>query len=285
VILIAAVLAAGFLHADPYCSANGKYCVEYGELAGDDATTVPLRLIANGEIARQVVIMLSWGRPLVSDDGRFIAFTPDWHSEGEIRIMRWGESDASSIPLADVATPNDLIYGDAWWSIEGDHLIAAVRSSIDRPNERENIEIDLERGKVLTPIHDIYPLPHVYIEHAQIPLKTRCGGDPSAIAVSTSALLDNLIDSPMPDYPVVAQKARVGGHVFVTVVIDERGEVACVETSQIPFGVGEAARAAVKTWTFRRFRSGGKVHRVTGTFTLVFRRVEREEWKRISRER
>lgn len=144
-----------------------------------------------------------------------------------------------TLNVRDVFTPHDQLWlcsgRDAVrWSL-GSALQAhvLVTDTIrDAPESRfATVEIDLDER---------HPAP----ERDFCPDVVRIAADPGAI-------LPSAIHREMPEYPVVAIKARISGVVRAQLVIGRDGTVTSVTiTKPLPFGLDEAVRTALRQWTF-----------------------------------
>ena len=81
------------------------------------------------------------------------------------------------------------------------------------------------------------------------------------------------IDAPQPIYPEIARRARIEGVVLLSTILDKSGRVTDVKvTKDLPFGLGDAAAAAVARWRYRPATLNGNpvavYLQVTVTFTL-----------------
>ena len=74
----------------------------------------------------------------------------------------------------------------------------------------------------------------------------------------------------MPEYPVIAVKAHIGGVVPLRFLIDESGEVACTASTQFPFGIGQAVTIAARRWRFAPFTANGRATKATGELLVHF---------------
>lgn len=280
------------------CSNNGRYCVEqadvrYSDPERYDGGVRPLSLLehqANGSyvVLRELLTDPLFDAALVSDDGRFIV------SVGQtITILRNDGRIVRRMELDELITRNDL-YGPPpfplrRWSIKTDRLVLTVPASITTGDDAlyEDVEIDLERGELLTLKHDIYPPLRVYAraekaDEPPVPEEAWDGPACSADGVermTSEELLASAVETSIPQYPDIAGKVRIGGAVRIDVVVDERGRVVCSRVKRFAFGVSDAVERALLAWRFRPRSSP-----VTGRFVMEFGRVEHAEWKRIVEE-
>ena len=93
-------------------------------------------------------------------------------------------------------------------------------------------------------------------------LPLRVGGDVKAPVV---------IERVEPAYPPEAAKARIAGIVIIEAIIDETGRVTDERVlKDLPFGLGDAAVAAVKQWRFRPGTLNGRPVPVLFNLTVSF---------------
>jgi periplasmic protein TonB len=80
------------------------------------------------------------------------------------------------------------------------------------------------------------------------------------------------IDRVLPRYPTVARRAGVQGPVVVRGIVRKDGRIDDVEViKDLPYGLGEAARDAVRRWRFRPATYRGEPIDVYYTVTVNFR--------------
>jgi len=88
------------------------------------------------------------------------------------------------------------------------------------------------------------------------PLLTDKAG--KAIWLDTNALLKNATHCVAPQMPPLARQARIDGYVLVDILVDGKGNVACVKLIHgHPLLAGSAVDAA-KDWTFRPRKQKGR---------------------------
>jgi TonB family protein len=87
-----------------------------------------------------------------------------------------------------------------------------------------------------------------------------------------------LLGGPKPEYTPEARQARVVGNVIMMAMIDREG---CVRQARVlkgqPFGLGEAAAAAVRRWTFRPATYQNRPVAVDYVLTVTFQPDENPE--------
>jgi TonB family protein len=60
------------------------------------------------------------------------------------------------------------------------------------------------------------------------------------------------VREPLPQYPIVAVKARISGQAIVDLFVSEAGDVVSAQVVKpLPFGLSEAALEAARAWKFR----------------------------------
>lgn len=80
-----------------------------------------------------------------------------------------------------------------------------------------------------------------------------------------------LIKKVLPEYPTIAQRARVEGTVYLQVLVNEEGDISEVKVLQgHPLLVDEAVRA-VKQWKYSPTLLNGEPVPVVSTVTVIFR--------------
>lgn len=149
-------------------------------------------------------------------------------------------------------------------SEKDERLILSYRRS-DVPDAGTNERrVDLETVKMLDEKRPIYPAALVY-------------------ATATDGMgefFSGIADAPLPEFPSIADKARIRGLVILEVVVDDRGGVESVRVVKpLPFGCSEAAVTAVRQWRFRPFRAGGQLVKATGTIRFHFADLDETSWK------
>lgn len=104
--------------------------------------------------------------------------------------------------------------------------------------------------EVLEPVYDLPPVdPTFDFPEAPPPAEPEHTG-PYVIGGPVNAPVR--LEAPMPLYPEVARRARVECTVLLKSVIDEAGRVTGVAVDKpCPFGMTEAATAAVERWLYR----------------------------------
>jgi protein TonB len=80
------------------------------------------------------------------------------------------------------------------------------------------------------------------------------------------------VDRVVPRYPPMARRAGVGGSVVIRGIVRRDGRIDDVEIiKDLPYGLGDAARDAVRRWRFRPATYRGEPIDVYYTVTVNFR--------------
>jgi len=88
--------------------------------------------------------------------------------------------------------------------------------------------------------------------------------------LNTDELLKRATHCERPGMPPLSGALRVAGHVFVDILVDEQGKVACARgVSGHPMVLGSAIEA-VKNWTFRPEKVHGKAVSFRGHLRFHF---------------
>src|SRR5438105_2869414 len=95
-------------------------------------------------------------------------------------------------------------------------------------------------------------------------------GQISPVLVSPDEAAKHLVKAPVPQYPTLAETARIAGDVILRITIDESG-AASASVGGVVSGhpmLGQAALNEIPQRKYRPFEIGGKPTRVT-TYTMV----------------
>jgi len=122
----------------------------------------------------------------------------------------------------------------------------------------------------------------VPVEPTPVPVAPRAPAVPAQEAVQVGQLVEMSPDvtppqavySPKPMYPPLAVRQRIGGTVFLDVLVDENGSVQDVKVLRgvkPDLGLDAAAVSAVKTWRFKPATKGGVRVKVHVTQTIPFK--------------
>ncbi len=262
------------------CSGDRRLCVvvreypetsDFGSIRADEVydfdgeelgrrVPQPERLTAaiykNGVLADTMLLPESFAEVLVSESGRFVVITRFDDSRIDVRTAA---GDEHTLTPRDVFAPGDL---EAFT-----RGLLLVRTSLRSENDRDllaitlrdygEITIDLETCARLGPMLNLYPAARTWVTAPDyIPHEKRARWsawscpEVAAEHLSSGVFLDRAVARPLPPYPVVAQKARISGSVYVDVVVGADGNVVCTRTTPLPFGVSQAAEDAVRQWKF-----------------------------------
>lgn len=156
----------------------------------------------------------------------------------------------------------------------GRELLVLSLRGVDR-------RVDLETGALLDEKRPIFPAPRAYATPFAVTDVIRPYGPPppdcaaafadkGLVRVDSKDLFAHAIDAPAPSFPFLAFVARMRGTVAVQVVVSESGEVSCVRNTASIFGLNDAAVAAARHWTFKRFIVRGHVVKVVSEILFHF---------------
>jgi hypothetical protein len=185
----------------------------------------------------------------------------------------------AQVNAGDAVEPFDLEH----WSFSVDFALRTesdgrevVVMSVPLKDRSETFRIDVATGALLDERRPIFPRPRVDVTIADAPSRVELPADckawqsPDIMDVDSGELLASARYSPMPEYPVIAVKARFGGVVPLRFLIDESGEVACTASTQLPFGIGQAVTIAARQWRFAPFIANGRATKATGELLVHF---------------
>ena len=301
------VAAAAVSMAGPlYCSANRRFCVAYrlvdtepedrvaysvsiGERQSDETYTEIRTFIAD----RYPRI------PLISNDGRYLVFTRSLDGDEKVVILRDDGTVLAEPAMADLVSEHDLAYAPSFseqWSIRDETLVLSMPATRDtRPEaKRADIEIDLESGRLLTPMRDIYPTLHVFAHAEDRAIRNewrapRCTAGATLgfasrglLPVDAQTFYEHRVEKPLPPIPDLVRKARIEGEVHVEAIVDATGAVTCARVTPLPFGADTSVEGVVLGWRFRPFTMKGKAVPAIGNFIIEFRWLENDDWKRVA---
>lgn len=136
-------------------------------------------------------------------------------------------------------------------------------------NENE-LETRLEIRELGDPVDYVRSL---YSTEPRVQLATRSAAEPQVLRVGGRILAPELVRHVEPVYPQEARDYRVSGVVVIEATIDETGTVRRTRVVKgLPFGLSDAAEAAVQRWKFRPATMEGNpvsvAHNVTVEFNL-----------------
>ncbi len=251
-------------------------------------TSPARRLLAEFKMSADTVAEV-----LVSDSGRYVVGVQPlaggcrgWSepSDSYLAIYRADGGASRVVKVSDVITARDLWFlHDKDLSIR--HAVAAVDSTrevvtlaIPKPArsgepELETRRVELATGALLDELRDLFPQPRAYAT----PFNGEAQGtDPAVVHVASAELFQRAVAGPLPEFPMVALRARIRGLTVIEVTVSDRGTVVSTRAVKaLPFGITEAAVDAAKRWLFRPLVVDGK--RVPFRSEIVFHFVDTDE--------
>lgn len=114
-----------------------------------------------------------------------------------------------------------------------------------------------KENKTETPINNTPTIPTVDAPKSNSPL-------------AVGSLIGYATEKSNPVYPAAARNMRMTGTVKVELIIDEKGQVAEVQTTTGPAMLQRAATDAVKKWKFKPFTRDGQAIKATGFVSFNF---------------
>lgn len=241
------------------------------------------------------------GTVLVSDDGRHLVAarpgracgSPPAAEDPMLAVYRLDGSRAGALLARDLFTPDDLsrlssANVEVELRHESDVREVVVIRVLDQRNAVER-RVDLATATLLDAKTDIFPRPRVFAAPATEDDRPRtyaaapadCASafdDPALVRLDAVSFFRQAVLGPLPPYPAVARKARIGGAVRVEAVVSESGRVLCTRNTELPFGVGEAAAEAARRWRFSPLARDGRRVRFTGELLFHFRELDEQSW-------
>ena len=226
-------------------------------------------------------IPAAYDRILVPDSGRFFVTF-----EQPLLAIYRDDGVARKVALADVFTPSDA-EALSWQRVGADYRLEDDRIAVTLPrtikggsdrDDYESIHIDLD-GRLVEEKHDIYPPHRVWaVAAGAVPAAWPDCAERSFARVPTEQLLARARKPVMPEFPVVAKKARIFGLVIADVVVSAAGDVVCSRISKpLPFGMDQAVMRAIANW---KFEPGAGP--VAGSIGFRFGQPEHAEWRELS---
>jgi hypothetical protein len=243
---------------------------------------------------------------LVSDSGKYIIAVQRYagcsaypgNDDPLVSIYRTNGSLVGVVRMGEIANDHDRIQLQSFRPIEfalrhESDTREVVVITIPSRFERDIARVDVTTGKLLDEASPIFPAPHTFVTPASDEWQNRtyapnpeCAAaieKPDVIRMDSARFLNEALLGPLPEYPIVALKARVSGFVRVRMLVSERGEVLCFQTSAFPFGVDLATAEAAPRWLFRPLSIDGHRVKFTGEFIFHFEDVYDEKWKEAMR--
>jgi Gram-negative bacterial TonB protein C-terminal len=261
---------------EPKSAANEREVDTFPVSGGCKAVLFERKLFRNHRLAE--IDLLNDVAPvevLVADSGQRIVTLDNWHLMGygptTVVIYRSDSSIVRAMGLDDFLTTNDIanlprsvssIHWRTAASLAEEDTVLRLQlgahwSQNCAPAE---VRVSLIDGSVMSPIQDRLPGPkrHVIVtESAAEPdvgtIASPCAGalqSNDLEVVPSRALLDAALDLVVPEYPVIAGLALIGGEAVVDVLIHRDGTVSCA----VPQGhalLHDAIAEAARRWKFR----------------------------------
>ncbi len=204
---------------------------------------------------------------IVVTDEAFVVSHRVLRCEKDAELLTIRGQDGSilrTMKVADVFTKNDqdwLCRGsetDVRWFVEGSTLRATVLMTNtewdDSQSRFASIEIELPDGSVSTPKRDLFPKAlavEVEPDDGLWRPDERITDAADVEPLDSFALLARTTHREIPEYPLVATRARIAGDVHVRVVVDREGRVESAIVKPLPFGIDQAVKDAIMKWTFQ----------------------------------
>jgi protein TonB len=94
---------------------------------------------------------------------------------------------------------------------------------------------------------------------------------PNYLEISSGMMAANLISAPMPDYPMLAKIAHIGGEVILQAVISKSGTVSVTRVMSGHRLLRGAAQDAVRRWRYRPYVMDGHPVEVATIVTVRFK--------------
>ena len=193
---------------------------------------------AGGALVHAIQLPRDYEQIVVSDSGKFMALL----SHATVTIRSIWTDETRVIALSDVLSSADeqawktgLFEISAASGTEEDRDVLILTLGGGATTQFGTIRVDFESGKRLGELTSFYPTPRVWIMAAD---------------AASQDLLDRAVSRPLPNYPSVAQKARIAGVVRVEVTVSKDSSVHCTTLKGLPFGITEAAEEAIRAWIF-----------------------------------
>jgi hypothetical protein len=246
-------------------------------------------------------------RLFVSDSGRYVvAFHNVWiacsgppTSESRLlAVYKIGQPQVAAWTVGDFLSAYDVMQlsgkpAEVELRSESDEReIAALRIRAPDVIDQTRIEerrVDLATASLLDPKRDIYPAPHVFAaiadqeRHVDGPARDCSAADVTTTRITSRELFSRAVRGPLPQFPIVAYKSHVRGTVTIELLISDRGDVLCLRSTNLPFGLTEAAEEAARRWKFKPYIVDGRPVPVVGEIAFHFEDVDAAHWERIAR--
>lgn len=182
----------------------------------------------------------------VAKDGTVVTFDvrgPDdvvviYRADGTV-VRRLGLADLMATEdVAQLARTTSTIQWSGTHRLDEANRVLVLEIKAHRPEE---LPVSLDSGALLVTKRAMFPRP-----------KVEWMAETAPPCMSAEELTERAVTTPVPPYPSVAWRARIGGDVLLELAIDKEGAVEQVTVLKpLPFGVSEAAEKAVSAWRFR----------------------------------
>jgi TonB family protein len=213
---------------------------------------------------------------LVANDGTVVTFD-NWHGMGygdDVIVIYAANGElVRKLGLSDLMDEADILqlphstssiqWAKTYRIDEQRHNVVLQVAA----HQTEELPVSLATGEVLVAKHLMFPRPKVTWSGDDVAAAT-CD---DAEAIAAEELVQRATVAPVPAYPEVARKARVGGTVIMEITVDENGNVERVTmVKPLPFGIDKAASAAVRAWQFRPLERNGERVKMCGRVRMIF---------------
>jgi|GEM_PF-1278153 len=243
---------------------------------------------------------------LVSDSGRYVVAVQTYAGcdanprsfDPLVTIYRTNGSPVATIKLGDIANDYAVFRLREYLPIEfvlrhESDTREVVAISIPSRFDGDVARVDVATGKLLDEPRPIFPEPHTFVTPVSYEWQNRtyvpdpeCAAaieKPDVVRIDSAQFLNEALLGPLPEYPLVALKARIRGIVRVRMLVSEKGEVQCFQTSAFPFGIDRNANEAAARWLFRPLSIDGHRVKFTGEFIFHFEDVYDKKWQETMR--
>lgn len=199
---------------------------------------------------------------LVADSGRHVVVVHGLggfcgahaiDSDPFLTIYRADGFRVGTLTAGDIFYPHDierLSSSAVTWELRAE---SEERDVVVLKVMEKELRVDVNTAVLLDPKRPFHPLPRTYATVAGGGARYEtptCADD--VVHVESQQLIARAVHSPLPAYPPVALKARIGGTVTVEVIVSESGDVLCARSTSLPFGASAAAVEAARQWRFKR---------------------------------
>lgn len=183
---------------------------------------------------------------LVANDGTVVTVDAR-RNDDVVVIYRPDGTLVNRLALSDLLEEEDIFqlsrstsrthWGGTHHIVE-ENRVLLLEINAHRPEE---LPVSLESGLLLVPKRVLFPRP-----------KVEWKAETAPPCLTTEELTARAVAAPVPEYPIVARKARVSGDVVLELLIGKDGAVEKVTVLKpLPFGIDAAAQKAAGAWRFR----------------------------------